>query len=199
MQKRSPADSDAKVLAEPAAARLLERASQLDAAERSGSAIEDLRAAATEAGISTRAFDAALAELKDTPTPTPTPVAPTTRPPRMVTRTRAILLGFLLSVGIVAVSRLVMPTTPASSVPMTEEAILLRCMTAVEAAELVRPLLTLRENTIVVRAAQAPRVLTLRVTAEQSRQVKQLLDQYEGAADGCALRPIPAEPPPPAR
>lgn len=197
MQKRSPADSDAKVLAEPAAARLLERASQLDAAERSGSAIEDLRAAATEAGISTRAFDAALAELKDTPTPTP--VAPTTRPPRIVTRTRAILLGFLLSVGIVAVSRLVMPTTPASSVPMTEEAILLRCMTAVEAAELVRPLLTLRENTIVVRAAQAPRVLTLRVTAEQSRQVKQLLDQYEGAADGCALRPIPAEPPPPAR
>ncbi len=195
MQKRSPAESDAKVLAEPAAARLLERASQLDAAERSGSAIEDLRAAATEAGISTRAFDAALAELKDTPTP----VVPATRRPRIVTRTRAILLGFLLSAGIVAVSRLVMPTTPASGIPMTEEAILLRCMTAVEAAELVRPLLTLRENTIVVRAAQAPRVLTLRVTAEQSRQVKQLLDQYEGAADGCALRPIPAEPPPPAR
>jgi len=195
VQKRSPAESDAKVLAEPAAARLLERASQLDAAERSGSAIEDLRAAATEAGISTRAFDAALAELKDTPTP----VVPATRRPRIVTRTRAILLGFLLSAGIVAVSRLVMPTTPASGIPMTEEAILLRCLTAVEAAELVRPLLTLRENTIVVRAAQAPRVLTLRVTAEQSRQVKQLLDQYEGAADGCALRPIPAEPPPPAR
>jgi hypothetical protein len=195
VQRRSSADPEARVLAEPAAARLLERASQLDAAERSGSAIEDLRAAATEAGISTRAFDAALAELKDTPTP----VVPATRRPRIVTRTRAILLGFLLSAGIVAVSRLGMPTTPASGIPMTEEAILLRCLTAVEAAELVRPLLTLRENTIVVRAAQAPRVLTLRVTAEQSRQVKQLLDRYEGAADGCALRPIPAEPSPPAR
>jgi hypothetical protein len=52
---------------------------------------------------------------------------------------------------------------------------------------------------VVVRAAQAPRVLTIRVTPEQSQQVKQLLDQYEGAEEGCAVRPIRAEPTPPAR
>ncbi len=59
MQNR-PGDRDPEVLSEPAAARLLARASELDELRRAGTSVADLRAAAAEAGISAPAFDAAL-------------------------------------------------------------------------------------------------------------------------------------------
>ena len=65
MHRRVPVESDPEVRSQPVAERLLERASELDAALRGGTlAVSDLRSAATEAGISPEAFDAALAELR---------------------------------------------------------------------------------------------------------------------------------------
>ena len=52
-------------MSEPTAARLLAQASELDQLHASGSAVADLRASATEAGIAAPAFDAALAEMQD--------------------------------------------------------------------------------------------------------------------------------------
>ena len=64
MPNHLPDDRDPEVLSEPAAARLLARASELDELRRAGSTVAELRAAAAEAGISASAFDAALTELK---------------------------------------------------------------------------------------------------------------------------------------
>ena len=50
------------LLSEAARERVLARASEIDAAR--GTRVADLRAAATEAGISAEAFDQALAELE---------------------------------------------------------------------------------------------------------------------------------------
>ncbi|MGH7695028.1 MAG: hypothetical protein ACRENH_08605 [Gemmatimonadaceae bacterium] len=63
MRKRE--ESDAELLPEHMASRLLTRASELDAARRAGAAVSELRAAATEAGISPAAFEAALSELRE--------------------------------------------------------------------------------------------------------------------------------------
>ena len=59
----------------------------------------------------------------------------------------------------IVVPRLVIPV-PSTS----EESILLRCLTPGEAAELIRPVLNEDGATIVVRSAQAPRVITIRAT-----------------------------------
>ena len=52
MRDRRHSDTESTVLSELAAIRLLERASELDAARAAGIQLADLRAAATQAGIS---------------------------------------------------------------------------------------------------------------------------------------------------
>jgi hypothetical protein len=81
----------------------------------------------------------------------------------------------------------------AAAAPMVEEAFVLRCLSPGEAAELVRPLLHLRTNTVVYSPTHAPRVLTIRATAAQIQNVRSVLDQHEGAgAPACASKPAPS-------
>ena len=65
MKDRHSPKPNPEVLSEPVRTRLLERATELDAAYRVGGTVAELRAAAIEAGISAPAFDAALAEMRD--------------------------------------------------------------------------------------------------------------------------------------
>ena len=65
MKDRHSPKPNPEVLSEPVRTRLLERATELDAAYRVGGTVAELRAAAIEAGISASAFDAALAEMRD--------------------------------------------------------------------------------------------------------------------------------------
>src|SRR5688572_4542995 len=63
VHRRLPTDPDTEVLPDALATRVLARASELDAAFATGT-VANLRSAAVEAGISSRAFDAALAEVR---------------------------------------------------------------------------------------------------------------------------------------
>lgn len=187
MQHNRPSEPN-EVLTQKVAERLLGRASELDAARMAGASLSELRAAATEAGISPHAFEAALAELQGAGGQVPETIAQ----PRRRGRLWVFGAGAVALVAM-ALAWTVMRTvpTPVASAPMAEEAILLRCLPASEAAELIRPLLRLPSNTVVSTAA-APRVLTVRATAEQMRNVHSLLDRYEGTGSGaCPVTPAP--------
>jgi hypothetical protein len=194
VENRPKSEPDPEVLPDPVAERLLARASELDVAHGAGSAIADLRASAAEAGISARAFEAALAELKNDEQAR---VPEVSRQPRQRRRMWVFAaVAALMTTGAYAVSRRATP--PAESAvpgaPIIEEAILLRCLTPGEAAELIRPLLRLRSNTI-VSAADAPRVLTIRATPAQLQTVKSVLDKYENAgSSACPARPTTVTP-----
>jgi hypothetical protein len=194
VHNRPPAKADSEVLSEPAAARLLSRASELDAARGAGAAVLELRAAALEAGISARAFDEALAELHGAEQAR---VPDVRAQPRRRRRLWALAVGVaaLIAASSIAVNRALVPSGVAAqaAAPMIQEAFLLRCLSPGEAAELIRPLLDLRTNTVVYSAAQAPRVLTIRATPAQIRNVRSALDRYEGAGSpACARGPAPA-------
>lgn len=190
MHHRLPAEPDAEVLPESAAARLLARASELDAARGAGAAVTELRAAAAEAGISARAFDAALAELHGTgQARVPAVSGRLRRRPR--TWALAAGLAALIGAGALAVTQTRVPAGAAA--PVVEEAFLLRCLSPGEAAELIRPLLTLPTNGIVYSPAHAPRVLTVRATPAQIQNARSVLDRYESAGSpACAPGPAPA-------
>jgi beta-lactamase regulating signal transducer with metallopeptidase domain len=73
---------------------------------------------------------------------------------------------------------------------MVEEPLLLRCLSPGEAAELLGPVLRRDSGMTVTHSAHAPRVLTVRATPAQLRNVKALLEQYEGAGSAaCASQP----------
>lgn len=193
MDPRLPTNRDDEVLPEPVAARLIDRAIEIDGALRTGAPIAELRAAAAEAGISAAAFEAALAELR---------AAGEQRAPKATERRRrswerplvAALLGLaaFVSMAVVRIPNQV-GDAAAAAVPTVEQAFLLHCLSPGEAAELVRPLLQLPANTIVHSPARAPRVLRVRGTAEQMVSVKALLDKHESAGSAaCATPPPPA-------
>ena len=190
MNNRPPSRPDSEILSEPVAARLLERASELDVAHRAGSAVVDLRAAAAEAGISASAFDAALVELHDSQK-TPLPFAGAST--RRRSRTWALIGAVAALIALYAIARSRAPT-PVSDVavpgvPIVEEAIQLRCLSPGEAAELIRPLLQLRSNTVVYSPANAPRLIVIRATVAQMRSVRSLLEKHEGVGSPtCATR-----------
>jgi hypothetical protein len=186
VDNRLPPEPDAEVLSDPVAERLLARASELDAADGAGAPVADLRAAAAEAGISAGAFDAALAELHRAGQGR---VSDVSGRPRRRMWARAVGVAVLIAAGTFAIMRSRVPTsaTAAATTPMVEEAIVLRCLSPGEAAELVRPLLRLRTNTVVYSPTHAPRVLTIRATPAQIQNVRSLLDRREGAgAPACA-------------
>ena len=188
MRRRLPAESNSEVLSNPVAERLLERASELDAALRGGTlAVSELRSAATEAGISPQAFDAALAELRDTEEASAPNV---TAPPPARRRTWALAAAVmaLIAVGTLGVAR--RAPGDAAGAPMIERAFLVRCLSADQAAALIRPVLDLPTNTVVVSPERAPGVLTVRATSAQFEKVRLVLDPYEGAgAPACARTP----------
>jgi len=193
VHRRLPTDPDTEVLPDALAARVLARASELDAAFSTGT-VANLRSAAVEAGISSRAFDAALAEVRaedQAPVVTASP------------RRRSGGRRWFLALGIAAatvfasyfVIRVVVPVDAAASagVPLVEERFLLRCLQPGEAAELIRPLLV-RSNTV-YSPGNAPRVLVVRATPEKIQEVRLLLDRHEGAGSTtCAVRPAPPTP-----
>jgi len=188
VRRRLP-ESDPEVLSNPVAERLLERASELDAALRGGTlAVSDLRSAATEAGISPQAFDAALAELRDAEETSAPNV--TAQPPAR--RWRWALAGVLalIAVGTLGVAR--RAPTDAAGAPMIEREFLLRCLSADQGAALIRPVLDLPTNTVVYSPARAPGVLTVRATSAQLEKVGSVIDSYEGAGSPACARTRPA-------
>lgn len=192
MEHRHPANRDDEVLPEPVATRLIDRAIELDAAPRTGAPVAELRAAAAEAGISAAAFEAALAELRAAEEQRTHKA--TGRPRRSRARPFvAVLLGLAAFTGYAGLRRATPVDSAAAAVPVVEQAFLLRCLSPGEAAELIRPLLHLPANTIVHSPARAPRVLSVKGTADQMASVKALLDKHESAESAaCASRPAPA-------
>ena len=170
--------TDASVLPEAAAARLLTRASELEASGEVGFTVTELRVAAEEAGIPAHAFDAALAEHQGKQ---PAPPSGPASVVRGASRSRrwpwalaaAGTAALLLVLGV----RLVSPA-PAMTV---EEALMLRCLTPGEAAELVRPLLRDGQSTVEYNPVHAPRVLTIRGTPDVLERAKALLAERERA------------------
>lgn len=189
MAERKPSQSD-EILPARVAERVLARASELDAALRSGSKVADLRGAAAEAGISPHAFDAALAEVQgatDSDVQTAARAAiDTSRGARRMRRRLAVFaLGFVALVAWFGIRRAVpAPTT----VPTVEQVFLLRCLGAEEAARLVQPLLTDRMSLIRV-SPSAPGVLTVRTTPERLPEVRAALER--GDAQACPVTPAP--------
>lgn len=183
MRDRDPLNPEARRLPAAEADRLLERASQIDATREVSVPVAQLRAVATEAGISPEAFDAALSEL---PASAPEGFSAAVERPRTTRRWRAwaVAAAALVALGSIGVSRTV---APAASPPMVNEAVLVRCLPLAEAADLVRPYLDLPANAVMVR--KGSRVLNVRGTQEQLQQVKAVLDRYELAGSACPARP----------
>lgn len=179
---RPPSRPDDEYVPDRLRERLLERASELDARE---ARVADLRAAATEAGISQRAFDAALEEMRMT--------RELRAEKRKRTRGMRLLLTFLVSAGItMLVGSYLVPRTIARSTEATTTATAgtptyhvedydLGCLTGQQALSIARPLLTDRANTI----SYTPAVGRLRIgaTTEQHREIKQALET------ACTVRP----------
>jgi hypothetical protein len=107
MTSQSGNESDAVRLSEDAAAMLLARASQLDAANANHVSIAELRAAARTAGIAPDAFDQALAEFRAA-SAIATPSKPRSRRPWV----RPLVLAALLYAAFVFFSRLFVNTPP---------------------------------------------------------------------------------------
>ena len=123
-----------------------------------------------------RAFDAAVAELHGART------RRAGHPPRHSPhRSVAALVAALIVAGALALAWQLSPVSGpvGAGAPMLEEAIVLRCLAPGDAAEVVRPHLRLRANTVAVAPAHAPHVLTVRGTPAQLEHVKAVLDQYE--------------------
>jgi hypothetical protein len=180
-----PGDSSPERLPESVAARLLTRAAELDAVRTGSTSVAELRVIAREAGISTNAFDAALAELRESQVAEPV----ARQRARSGVRTFAVSAAavFVLFSGWV-VSRRVVPE--AAAVQIAEASITLRCLSAAQAAELIRPLLRLEWNTIAFTPARDPNVVRIRGTPAQMDQVRDLLRQRDGAgSSACTVRP----------
>jgi hypothetical protein len=154
-------------LSDAEAAKLLALASDLDALHRASASLADLQAAAHEAGISEQAFEAAVGELR----------RDASRPHRARWIT-AVLVAILLLAGGLTYRRLAPAPLPAT----TEEAFLLKCLPATDAADLVRPLVRDVWSTVVIDPTRSPRILTVRTTTPQLDRIRDLLRQHDGGA-----------------
>ena len=193
MHRRVP-ESDPEVLSNPVAERVLTRASELDAALRGGTlAVSELRSAAVEAGISPEAFDAALAEVRDSQEAQVPNVAE--RPPARRWRWgMAAGVMALIAVGTLGVARRVTPDP--SGPPMIEKTLLLRCLSADRTVALIRPVLDLPTNTVVVLPARGGGgELRVRATSAQLEKLQSVLDPYEGVGSPACERTPPAKTP----
>jgi hypothetical protein len=178
------------------AQRVLARASEIDAA---GAAVTDLREAAREAGISQAAFEAALAEVQ-TVNDAAVPIAkhvPAPRPRRFVAGMigGAVMVFFL--VMMVFIPRTVSTVVPIASdgAPIVEQSFQLRCVSPAQAGELIRPLVG-SSGTVFINPTGVPGVLLVRASEEQLKQVKALLDKYDGPPGAACAVPLPGTPAP---
>lgn len=178
-------ERDAEILPQSVSERVLSRASELDAAARTGATIGQLRAAARDAGISTEAFDAAVEELRAEPMP-----AARRRHRAWGLAGVTALVALLLLYG---VGRRVAPV--AASTPMVEQTLVLRCVSTDLALALIRPLLTHPANTVTA-SQRAPGAITIRATAEQLTRVRAVLDDHERTAPACVAPPADVAPAP---
>jgi hypothetical protein len=176
VRDRQPREPDRETLPAKVAERLLARASELDATGLS--TVTQLRAAATEAGISSAAFDAALAELRNANAQRDL-VAPT--PPR-----RSGIRRFAAGITVVVVGLLLLTSRRATApdvgaVPMHNESLLLRCISAGEAAEMARSVLDLPRNSL----EYANRRLTVHGTSAQIAELRATIDRHEATMTSC--------------
>lgn len=165
------------VLSESLTKRVLTRASEIDAALRSGATIAQLRAAALEAGISEQAFEAALAEAQSGESEV-TGRAPSR--PRW--RRWAVLVAALVTLIAGYALRRTVPAGP--PIATVEEAILLRCLTPTQALEILRPHLG-PTTTVTTNKSNAPNILTVKGPPEDIQKVHSVLEPYEGPGATC--------------
>jgi len=165
------------VLSESAAKQLLARASELDAALKGGTSVATLRAAAAEAGISPAAFDAALVEAQ-AEGQTPVPATGTAHRSKVWPRVAVAALAFL-AVLTVAVER---STIAAGTIETTMQ---VRCISADDAAELIRPY---GDRNTSVRIRPGARTLRIRATPAQLDRMRSVIDQAERASPTCTSR-----------
>jgi hypothetical protein len=189
MRERRPTDPDAEVLPAKVAERLITRASELDAAFTSGATLAELRAAAAEAGISSRAFDAAVAEMRVAEEAPPVAQPKSRKRPALMALAAGIGVLFLASTALVSVRA---SSGDASAVTsMVEEAIVLRCVTAREAIGLVRPVR--HPSTTLTIRPEAPRILRVRGTDAQIRDIRSVLAPFEGDGASCPRALVPGD------
>ena len=185
MRDRRSLEPNPEVLSEPIRTRLLERATELDAAYRASGTVAELRAAAIEAGISGPAFDAALAELRDAEQSRASDArAQIKRRGRL--RTIAAAIVGLVALGSIGLAR--NPTPTSASTLMIEESIVLRCLSSGQAADVARPFLRLPTNTVAYSPERRPGVLTIRATREQIDNVRSVLNRNDGAGSPACTR-----------
>jgi hypothetical protein len=168
------------------AKRVLTRASEIDA---QGAAVKDLREAASEAGISQHAFDAALAEVHSDAIATAAGTTP--RPaPRAPRRFLAGLAAILIVIGIFFVARVRPARVDAAAASTAEQVFRLNCLTGGEAAELIRGTLKSPYAEVRHNPRQSPNLLTVRGTPEEIKQVGALLEQRD-SPQACRVPPAP--------
>lgn len=186
LQREDPKGESTRV-SEPAAARLLARASELDVAFRGNVAIAELRAAALEAGISQAAFEAALAELQAEDVVRAVP------PPKEKRR-NPVKWALAAVLGVFFFGSYVVPRgqgVAEAKAPMLEETVFVRCVSPQEAVRLLRPILIDRQNRVSLTPADPAGIIRIRATEEQLKRVRFVLEQYEGApGTTCPVRPL---------
>jgi hypothetical protein len=188
-----------ELVPESVAAHLLARAGELDAAAAAAAVpVAELRAAAVEAGISERAFEAALVEWRQAGAARGRPHGRGWRR-RLRVGLLAAVAAVLLAGGAFAVSsarrragRPPQAGAPQAGAPQVDERFIMRCLGPGEVVGLVRQLGRLPPgvHAMVLDPTFAPRVLNLHGTRAQLNRARALLHEYEGAgASGCTPRP----------
>lgn len=173
-------ERERKILPDPVATRVLERASELEALRRAGASVAELRAAALEAGISESAFEEALGEIQRAEAASAPEVR---RPTRSRLRIGAAVAALALILSGIFVTRMVAPAPPA----VVEETFTLRCMPANEAASMLRPILL--ETGSISFSMRIPTELTISGTPEQLRQAREILAEQDVAGSpACPVR-----------
>jgi hypothetical protein len=170
------------ILSEPAAAQLLARASELDAALKGGTSIATLRAAATEAGISSTAFEAAVLEAQAEHQVQALTVTPRRQKTWSWLAGAALLLLGLATIGVVRSTGVQRSTPPAG---MIERPLLVRCLPMQDAAELIRPYLDQSSTVLIPKGS---RVLRIRATPAQLDKIGSALEQAERTSTTCVSR-----------
>ena len=183
MPHRRESDDESTVLSAPTAARLLERASELDAARLAEVRVAELRAAATEAGISADAFNAALEEIQR---PAPPAVEPSPVPRRNKPRWK-LLAGFVVVAAMFSVFGVQRSVSVPADGLVTETFLLRGCLTSNEARNLIVPILGTTGTAF--SPPNAERILHVRASQQQIDRIRMELDRLESpGSTACAAR-----------